>query len=233
MDFDVYCDESRPDVLCSHKTTFDYLVIGSLWLPREHRGALKAAIHELRDKHKIGGEFKWKKISPSRVAFYEELASLFFGAGDLLRFRCIAVDRRKINLQAFHNNDQELGFYKFYYQLLHHWIQDNNDYQIFCDHKINRDMTRLPVLRQCLAASNLLSNISAVQAVRSHEAVLLQFTDILTGAASARINQSLKEGTSKTVIVAAIEKKLGRPIAPTTWSEQKFNLFKINPGGGW
>jgi len=57
-----------------------------------------------------------------------------------MRFRCIAVDREQVNL-ALHQNDGELGFYKFYYQLLHHWILDN-EYRIFCDLKTNRGRRR-------------------------------------------------------------------------------------------
>ena len=120
MKFDIYCDESRPEALGSKKPAApDTLVIGSLWLPTEDRQGLKNAIHALRDKHKVGGEFKWQKVTPSRLPFYEELVNLFFAQGDRMRFRCIAVSRKKIDLLTYHDNDQELGFYKFYYQLLH------------------------------------------------------------------------------------------------------------------
>lgn len=80
-------------------------------------------------------------MSPNRRDFYVELIDLFFAYGDNLRFRCIAVDRTQLNL-ALHDNDGELGFYKFYYQLLHHWILDFNSYRIFCDVKSNRDPKR-------------------------------------------------------------------------------------------
>lgn len=191
MNFDVYCDESRPDALSADEPSAHFLVIGSLWLPSEDRDALKAAIHELRDKHRVGGEFKWNKVSPSRLAFYEDLASLFFGGGDRLRFRCIAVDERKLDLVKYHDGDQELGFYKFYYQLLLHWILDFNSYSIFCDYKSNRDRQRLKVLGNCLGNADLSATIERVQSVRSDEAVLVQLTDVLTGIASARMNESL------------------------------------------
>ncbi|MGA0368678.1 MAG: DUF3800 domain-containing protein [Kiritimatiellia bacterium] len=233
MKFDVYCDESRPDVLHSKNPGSSRLVIGSLWLPQEKRLELKKALHALRDTHKVGGEFKWGKLSPSREPFYTALLDLFFAQGEELRFRCISVDRKRIDLVHYHQGDQELGFYKFYYQLLHHWILDFNEYQIFCDHKLNRDRTRLHVLRDCLDNANLSSTISCVQAIPSEESVLLQLADVLTSAAAARLNGSLNEGTAKTRFVVDLEDRLGRKIAPTWRSEQKFNVFEIQPGGGW
>lgn len=96
-------------------------------------------------------------------------------------FRCIAVDRTQLNL-ALHDNDGELGFYKFYYQLLHHWILDFNAYRIFCDVKSNRDPKRLPVLARCLARANLTSSMDGIQSLPFHEVVLIQLCDLLLGA---------------------------------------------------
>ena len=232
MRFDVYCDESRPEALGTHDHAAK-LVIGSLWLPTEDRDEVKKAVHHLRNKHRVGGEFKWQKVSPSRLSFYEHLLDLFFAHGDRLRFRCIVVDPEKVNLLRYHENDQELGFYKFYYQLLHHWIFDFNEYVVFCDYKRNRDMTRLHVLQRCLQYANLSATINYVQAVPSEESVLIQFADVLTGAASAKLNHSLREGTAKHKLVGLLEARLGRELAHTWKSEQKFNVFVINPQGGW
>lgn len=232
MRFDVYCDESRPEALGSEERA-SKLVIGSLWLPTDDRDELKKAVHHLRDKHHVGGEFKWQKVSPSRLSFYEHLLDLFFAHGDRLRFRCIVVDPEKVDLVKYHENDQELGFYKFYYQLLHHWIFDFNEYAVFCDYKANRDMTRLHVLQRCLRYANLSATIGNVQAVPSDESVLIQFADVLTGAASAKLNNSLRNGTAKQKLVGLLEARLGRELAHTWKSEQKFNVFVINPQGGW
>ena len=37
MKFEVYCDESRPDLLSSQKPAAQYMVIGGLWLPADQR----------------------------------------------------------------------------------------------------------------------------------------------------------------------------------------------------
>jgi len=233
MKFEVYCDESHPDLFASQKPPVQFMVIGSLWLPTDSRSEIKTAIHALREKHKIGGEFKWQKVSQSREAFYRELVDFFLERGESLRFRCIAVDHAKVNLVHYHNDDQELGFYKFYYQMLRKWLEDFNEYIIFCDCKRNRDPRRLEVLRRCLDASVLSSNVSRVQAVLSDESVLIQLADILTGIASARLNQSLRPGSAKENLVRHFEERLGHPIRHTSKAEQKYNVFVINLDGGW
>ncbi|MFT4552247.1 MAG: hypothetical protein ACI9S8_000872 [Chlamydiales bacterium] len=233
MEFDIYCDESQPDLLASQHPQAQYLVIGSLWLKSEKRQSYKDAIHTLRNKHKIGGEFKWQKISPSRENFYNELIQWFVAQGDELRFRCIAVANNKVNLLQYHDNNQELGFYKFYYQMLHHWIADFNEYHIFCDYKTNQRRDRLHVLERCLDSSNLSAKISSVQATRSSESVLIQLTDVLTGIASSSLNQTLKIDSSKHKTVLELEKLLGKKVSPTSRNEYKFNVFQIDLSGGW
>ena len=233
MKFEVYCDESRPDLLCSNKPTAEYMVIGGLWLSSESRARCKQDIHALRDKHKIGGEFKWQKVSPSRLDFYRDLADWFIAQGDELRFRCIAVEHEKVDLLRFHESDQELGFYKFYYQMLHHWILDFNEYSIFCDFKSNRVGNRLSELARCLSYSNLTSDIVNVQATRSKESVLIQAADVLTGIAAAQLNNKLKAGSAKWELVTHFEQALGGQIKATYRTENKFNVFVIDLTGGW
>jgi hypothetical protein len=232
MQFEVYCDEANPDVMTSAKPRAQHLMIGSLWLPAERRDEIKRGIGALRQRHNAWGEIKWNKVSPNRQAFYLDLVDLFFSHGESLRFRCIAVDRAQLDMQL-HDNDGELGFYKFYYQLLHHWILDFNEYRVFCDAKTNRDPKRLSVLARCLSRANLTSSIADIQSLPSHEVVLIQLCDLLLGAAGSRINQSLRAGTVKAAVVERLEAALGRSLAPTQKTEDKFNIFKIRLQGGW
>src|SRR6476620_6034482 len=129
MRFDVYCDESYPDLFTAkEKMHARYLMIGSLWLPTDMREALKEQISGARQKHSIWGEVKWTKTSPSSIPFLHEIIDIFISHGDNLRFRCIAVRADQIN-HDFNDGDKELGFYKFYYQLLHHWVSEFNEYK--------------------------------------------------------------------------------------------------------
>lgn len=232
MDFEVYCDENHPELFTSEKPNAEYLMIGSLWLPSDLRQEIKGRIWQMREEYAIWGEIKWRKVSPSSLNFYKAVIDLFESYGEQLRFRCIAVNRQQFN-RNWCQGDSELGFYKFYYQVLHHWILDFNQYRIFCDTKTNRDLDRLSVLKACLRNANLTSEIVDVQALPSRQLVLIQLADVLLGMASARLNNTLKPGGAKESLVLHLEKKLNRQIGPTYRAENKFNVFKIDLSGGW
>jgi len=232
MDFEVYCDENHPELFSSQKPQVDYLMIGSLWLPATLRDELKERIWSLRKQHQIWGEIKWRKVSKNALPFYKALIDLYHSYGEQLRFRCIAVDHQQFDGQ-WCAEDNEMGFYKFYYQVLHHWILDFNQYRIFCDTKTNRDLSRLSVLKDCLRNANLNSTIADVQALPSKEVVLIQLSDLLLGMASARMNNTLHSGSAKQELVEHLEKRMKATIKPTWRSENKFNVFRINLRGGW
>jgi len=233
MNIDVYCDEANPDLFSSNNPQVQHLIIGSIWLRSDDRERFKADIHDLRNQYKIGGEIKWTKVSPSKADFYKALLTWFHKQGENLRFRCIAIDHTQVDLIHFHQNDQELGFYKFYYQMLHHWIHPFNRYRIFCDFKSNRLRNRLHTLKTCLSHANLSTAIETIQSVRSRESVLVQLADVLVGIASARLNDRLTSGGAKESAVAHLEGFIGHKIASTALCEKKFNVFKINLNGGW
>lgn len=234
MKFEIYCDENNPDLFATKKPAYaDYMMIGGLWIPSALRQEIKTKIHEVRAIYQTWGEIKWTKISSSKIEFYTALIDLFFSYGLDVRFRCIAIDANQFD-SKWHNNDQELGFYKFYYQLLHHWILDFNEYRIFCDLKTNRNLTRLKKLKECLDKSNITSNIHSIQALPSKEVALIQFADLLLGIASARLNRTIKASGAKEKIIERLESHLDvKKLTHTSISEQKFNIFKINLQGGW
>ncbi len=224
MKIDIYCDETLPDLFTSSNQLDKNLLIGSLWIESELREDIKQKIKDLRSKHNVWGEIKWSKVSKSKESFYLELVDLFFSYKDRVRFRCIAVNPNEI-IWAYHNDDKELGFYKFYYFVLDKWIRDFNEYSIFCDAKVNRDLSRLNKLHEILITSNRLSYIDRVQALPSKEVVLIQLTDLLLGAASSKLNSIKHTNMAKNNIINKIEQNLGRKIKPTYLDEKKFNLF--------
>ena len=233
--FEIYCDERRPDLLTSQAQQNDrYLLIGGIWIPADKRPKIKTAFKKLTDRHKIGGQIKWQKISKSRISFYLELVDLFICLGPDIRFRCIAVEVDKVNFSLYHDNDAELGFYKFYYELIHHWILDFNEYRIFCDTKTNRLPDRLAVLTQCLQRANLSSKVYPIQAIPSRESALIQFADFLLGAAGSELNNSITKQSAKNDVLSHLRQKLGRArLCPTAKNEEKYNIFEIKLQGGW
>jgi len=231
MDFEVYCDESGIEAL-NDSSQPNFFTIGGIWMPRPFRPIFKDKINAIKLNHGVHGEVKWNKVSPKFLGLYHDLISYFFETPQL-RFRVIVVDASLVDANYFHNGDKELGFYKFYYQLLHHWIYDFNDYYIFLDQKVNRDKGRLKELQRVLDLSNLLSGIPQVQALPSDQSLGIQLADLFTGLVHSKFNKSLSS-KSKLELISTIENKfLGNTILPTSKREEKFNVFKINLEGGW
>lgn len=230
MEFDVYCDESSQD-LFFNKQPNQFALIGSLWLPTERRDEFKDNIKSIKKQYHYYSEIKWNKVSPSSVDFYLRLIEYFFKS-DFLRYRGILVESEKVDLIKFHKNDAELSFYKFYYQLLHHWLLDFNEYNIFLDLKTNREKNRISELKNALGNSNLTTQISSIQSLQSSESLGIQLADLLTGILNGKFNFNLSSTSKKNVIIE-VEKYINHPIIPTSKSEEKFNVFKINLQGGW
>ncbi|WP_293955607.1 MULTISPECIES: DUF3800 domain-containing protein [unclassified Sphingobacterium] len=232
MKFEIYCDESGLEAL-SNKQAHDYTGIGGIWIPADQRAALKEGIGAIKAKYNILGELKWQKVSPSYIDLYKEIVDFFFNAG-YIRFRVIEIEAEKVDHIRFNSADAELGFYKFYYQLLQHWIFDFNEYVVFADLKQDRNKGRLKELEKVLDNANLTSDIKQVQGLPSHESLGIQLADILTGMVTAKFNKEYKPDSAKAQLIQYLEEKyLSREIAPTAKWEEKFNVFKINLQGGW
>jgi hypothetical protein len=230
MNFEVYCDESGLEAL-TRKDAHNYTAIGGIWMPAEFRDTFKAEMNAIKVKHNVKGELKWQKVSPSFLDLYSDLINYFFDKPEL-RFRAIIIESKTVDNIRFNDKDAELGFYKFYYQLLHHWIFDFNRYDIFIDFKVNRNKGRVNVLKKVLDASNLTSDINQVQALHSHQSLGIQLADVLTGMVSAKFNMEISSIAKKSLIALA-ETKLNKLIAPSPKWEEKLNVFKINLRGGW
>ena len=231
MNFEVYCDESGLEAL-NDKKAHIFSSIGGIWMPSDYRLEFKDSLKHIRSKHKIFGEFKWSKVSPYYLDFYSDIIDFFFST-DNLRFRVILMESDKIDNYKFHNGDSELGFYKFYYQLLHHWILDFNEYDIFLDLKTNRERNRLNSLHKVLNNANLTSNIKQVQWLPSNESPGIQLADFLTGLVGAKFNNKTTSDAKLALINKVEVDHIKRQISPTPKSEEKFNVFRINLNGGW
>jgi len=230
MNFEVYCDESGLEAL-TRKDAHKFTAIGGIWMTAEFRDSFKASMIAIKMKHNVKGELKWQKISPAYLELYQEIITYFFDTPEL-RFRVIMIESKTVDNIRFNDKDAELGFYKFYYQLLHHWLFDFNSYNVFVDYKVNRNKGRLGILKKVLDASNLTSDIKQVQALHSHESLGIQMADVLTGLVSAKFNKEISSDAKKNLIKLA-ESKISKSIAPTPKWEEKFNVFKINLQGGW
>lgn len=231
MHFEVYCDESGLEAL-TRKDAHKFTAIGGIWIPSENRNMLKEGIALIKVNHNIKGELKWQKFSPMYFDMYKEIIDFFFVSG-FIRFRVVLIEADKVDNIKFNNEDVELSFYKFYYQLLNHWIFDFNTYDIFLDLKINRNKGRLKELKRVLDNSNLTSDIKQVQGLPSEQSLGIQLADVLTGLVAAKFNKEITSKAKLSLIQYIEDKYLGRSIASTSKWEEKLNVFRINLKGGW
>lgn len=235
---DIYCDESRQDLLVNKihiKENDRYVCIGGIWVPNEKRSIIKQQINDIKSKYSISGEFKWGNVSSNKLSFYRELVDMFFSkCNNDIFFRCVVIDALEVDNELFNDSDQELGYYKFYYQLLHNWLTPINDYYVFTDYKTNKDRNRLKELRRITNLGLHGDNIKLIQAIDSSESVILQWQNILMGTVAYKFNwKDNGQSDAKKILVANVEKYLNHEIASTKRGQcDKFDIFKMSLKGG-
>ncbi len=135
--YHVYADESRQQ---AHL----FMLYGLLLVPRgEAEKELREQCVRLRERHRWGtGEFKWEKVSQAKLQVYKEFVDIFF-AHTPCEFRCLVVEKSRINLNAYHQGDHETAFYEFYFQAISRNLKMENEYVIFTDSRQNRQSNRL------------------------------------------------------------------------------------------
>jgi hypothetical protein len=77
-----------------------------------------------------------------------------------------------------------------------------------------------------------MAKISNLQALPSHESLLIQMADILTGVVSAKFNGEVTS-EAKLALIKYVESYLGHEIKETGPKENKMNIFNINLQRGW
>ena len=234
MKVDIYCDESRLEFLES-KTEKGFMVIGSLWLLREKRDDIKSKIKEAKQKHNFNVEIKWTKISSKMLDFYKELIDIFADYKEFHFFKAIVVDTSKVNFE-YHQNNSDIGFYKFYYQVLVHKMNTaskHHEYYVYVDDKTNKVYKPLPLLKKVLNNSIYIGEVKIVEPRDSFENLFIQYVDVLIGLVSYGYNTKEKKGVKKELYDYACE-KLDLPLDTKTSKEtQPFNIFEIDLDGNF
>lgn len=190
----IFADESNTDKA-------RYMLIGGIWVDEI---TLKNVINECRSFKRANNwgeatKFNWKNLSKKTLPQYCEFIDIFFRFN--LQFNCIIIDRKEINLKANENKDPELGFYKFYYQLLRQNSKKDVPYYIYLDRRNNSEPTRLDTLKTFLKKDNHKTNwfsgatidkgidVKALEFVNSNTYELIQFADLLMGAIGFHYNK--------------------------------------------
>jgi hypothetical protein len=221
----VYCDES-----CHDQKAHAWMAIGGLRMPRDRKPELTRALRQVREARGLLGEVKWRKVSASRLEDYKALADFFFDTSEL-RFRAIVVEQARVRMER-HGRDQELAFYKFYYEMLEKWLEERAEYLILLDYKENRDADRYTTLQTYLQRHlRGKSWIADLTVINSRESPLAQLCDVLTGAVAAAYNGP-RAGGAKDSLMGHIagRAEFGTLRTSTGLNAEKFNIFRIELG---
>ena len=183
--------------------------------------------------HAIAAEFKWTKVSQTKLPAYQAWVNCLLNNTDV-DFRCIVIDTHLLDHQTFNKGDRELGFYKFYYQLVSRNMQAESLYSLYTDDRTNRKNNRLEVLR--IVSNRYWKKKSGVEPLRaveprsSHDEDLLQLTDVILGAIGYAWNNN-NNSPAKLELVAYIAKQLGWPSlqVATPPSFTRFNIWHWRP----
>ncbi len=226
MEYIVYCDESRHAGIGHHP----FMAIGSLWAPRAEKPELTRRMKALCRSLDLHGEIKWNKTSRICLESYKRLVDFFFEE-DSLRFRVIVVNQEKLDVDKYHAGDEELGFYKFYYEMLIKWIEEGNEYLILLDFKKNKGSDRHKTLRRVIENKERgRTIIKDLTIIDSSQTPLSQLCDLLTGAVAADWC-GLTEGRPKADLAEYIANKCGYSslciVSPLPQPCSKFNIFRI------
>lgn len=212
----IFVDESR----INKRDRFQ--LFGSLWLPRDKQEDFHKKFWKLWDQEfpSRRSELKWTKISNKKLNTYKKFIELF---AELyyLDFRCILLDNRSLDYKFYHDNDKELGFYKFLYFFLSRNIYKDfrygnvdDNYQIFLDKRKMKkgiEVGRLEDLKNyinaylfnhCnLAKKLIVKNVEALDSKKSPE---IQIVDIVMGAIGYK-REGFETSGAKVELVKFIE----------------------------
>lgn len=220
----IYCDESRHE----GQSDQQYMVMGGLWLPRAKRREILEGLRVIQEKYSLHGELKWTKLSHRHVEGYRAIVDFVAQHPDV-HFRCIVVDKSKVDADKYFHNDRQLGFWVFYWHCLKQWMGNRNTYSISIDFKpasLYSGPSRLKEIlgNECLGRAW----VRSLACVDSKENLFCQIADLLIGAVGYAQN-NLQGSEGKLAFCAHVAQAFGRADLKGTDlpSKQKFNIFRI------
>lgn len=220
MVYHIYCDESR-------QTQDRFMLLGGLILLASDENDMAERFRSFRQEREMYAELKWTKVSGQKLTEYQAFVDIFFDVWEQGRthFHAMALDTQKINHRKYNKGDAELGFYKFYYQLLLRrfgdWYYDNKEEQrfiVYLDYRTTK--YKLGAL-QLILNRGMQKEYKArtkpfvsIEPLDSHHSEMIQLTDVLMGAIGFQKNgYHLRTETkeAKKLLAAYIAERAGLP----------------------
>ena len=230
--FNIYCDESCH---LQHDQQ-QVMVLGAVWCPLDKTREIAVRLREKKRLHGLPSDFeiKWSKVSPAKVAFYQDVVDYFFDDDDL-HFRAWVVADKGGLRHADFGQDHDTWYYKMLFGLLEPLLSPESRYRVYLDQKDSRSAEKIRKLHEVLS-SNLYDFdrkiVERVQVVASCEIEQLQLADLLTGAI-CYANRGLTTSSAKGVLVARMRERSRYALTLSTLlREPKLNVFIWQPRGG-
>lgn len=225
----IYCDESCHLENDSQKA----MVLGAISAPASHRAALGRKVKAVREQFGLPPSFeiKWTKISPARLDFYLALVNLFFNE-PMLRFRAVVVPDKAVLDHGQFKQSHDDFYYKMWYLLLTHLIDDQHSFRIFLDIKDTRSQAKVCKLHDVLCKTHYdfdQQRIASIEHVHSHDVPLLQMADLMIGALSY-LHRGLDGSPAKRAVIEEIRARSGHKLLRSTLPRaEKMNLLVWRP----
>ena len=203
-------------------------------MPKDTENLIRDELKSIRLDCRLGAEMKWGKISHKMLAPYFRFVQAFFNHY-AITFKCIVIDTHILDYKKYSNGDKELGFYKFYFNLISRNIcVPTNSYWLYTDELNTRKPTRLDTLqivtnRWCKKNRNC-EPLKKVEPRNSAKEDLIQMADLLLGAVGHDWNCS-SINKSKALFAKYVASNLGRNDLHfrSTPSERKLNIWCWQP----
>lgn len=227
----IFCDESC-HLEHDHQSA---MVLAAVSCPADKRKRIGRAIKMLKAQYGIplSREIKWTQVSPSTLAFYKELISLFFDEGSL-GFRGVVVPDKNVLDHARFDQSHDDFYYKMWWLLLTRMIDDQHSFRIFVDIKDSHSAEKLKRLHEVLCNAHYDFNnerIRTIEAVRSHDVILVQVADVLAGLLSHHFRR-VGGSAARQELIKHVQVRSGLRLENSTPpGARKFNLFVWQPEG--
>ncbi len=229
-EYNIYCDESCHLEHREYTADNRYMVIGGVSVPKNTKREVFNRLKEIKKKHQMSrfAEMKWTKLSQSKTGCYKEFIDYFFDK-DILRFRCVVIDKQQLNREKHISNHNDF-YYKMYFQMLSHILDNDNNYNIYLDIKDTLGRKKTEKLLEILRNNNYDfdgKNVKKCQQIQSSEAILIELVDILIGVISyANRNPSGGKSVAKNELVAYFKKRSKLSLVSSTiLGAPKCNIF--------
>lgn len=217
--FNIYCDESC-HIENDHK---NFMLLGSVSSAYNQVKRHTERIKAIKIKYHFYGEIKWSNVSSSQYRFYKEVLEYFFDTD--LHYRAVIVNKQKIDHSNIYQ-DYDTFYYKMYYFLLNHNKNSQYAYNVFLDIKDTLSAYKVTKLKEIL--NTQYEVFRNVQNIRSHESIILQISDLITGALAYHLNNKDKKVKAKVDLINLIRKHAPNGLeANSNYNDTKLNLFFI------